>query len=194
MVLLVFKESYLTLDDTNSPLPSVVTSLLLEFEDVFIEEMPIGLPPITVHSKTLDEHIEHLQCVLDVLRKEKLYANYKKCTFCMEKVVFLGFVVSANGIEMDQEKVRAIRAWPTPKSITKVRSFHGLASFYQQFVKDFSTIAAPLLDVVKNNVAFTLSIDHDKTFIDLKERLCFAPVLALPAFNLTFEIECDALE
>ncbi|KAH9649349.1 hypothetical protein KPL70_025946 [Citrus sinensis] len=120
MVLLVFKESYLTLDDTNSPLPSIVTSLLLEFEDVFIEEMPIGLPPITVHSKTLDEHIEHLQCVLDVLRKEKLYANYKKCTFCVEKVVFLSFVVSANGIEMDQEKVRAIRAWPMPKSIAKV--------------------------------------------------------------------------
>ena len=78
---------------------------------------------ILVYSKNLDEHIDHLHCVLDVLRKEKLYANLKKCSFCMNKVVFLGYVVSAKGIEVDEE-------WPTPKSIMEVRSFHGLAGFY----------------------------------------------------------------
>jgi hypothetical protein len=85
---------------------------------------------ILVLSKVLNEHINHLQCVLDVLRKEKLYANLKKCCFCMEKVVFLGYVISAKGIEVDEEKVKAIKEWPTPKSITEVRSFHGLPSFF----------------------------------------------------------------
>uniref|UniRef100_A0A2N9H1I7 RNA-directed DNA polymerase n=1 Tax=Fagus sylvatica TaxID=28930 RepID=A0A2N9H1I7_FAGSY len=74
---------------------------------------------ILVYSKSLDEHIDHLHCVLTVLRKEKLYANLKKCSFCLDKVVFLGFVVGAKGIAVDEEKVKAIKEWPTPKSITE---------------------------------------------------------------------------
>jgi hypothetical protein len=92
---------------------------------------------ILVYSKDLNEHINHLQCVLDVLRKEKLYVNLKKCSFCMEKVVFLGYVISAKGIQVDEEKVKAIKEWPKPKSITEIRNFHGSASFYRQFVKNF---------------------------------------------------------
>ena len=85
---------------------------------------------ILVYNKNIDKHIDHLHCVLDVLRKEKLYANLKKYFFCMDKIVFLGYVVSAKGIEMDEEKMKAIKEWPTPKSIMEVRSFHSLASFY----------------------------------------------------------------
>uniref|UniRef100_A0A2N9FW43 CCHC-type domain-containing protein n=1 Tax=Fagus sylvatica TaxID=28930 RepID=A0A2N9FW43_FAGSY len=76
---------------------------------------------ILVYSKSLDEHIEHLHCVLPVLRKEKLYANLKTCSFCLDKVVFLGYLVSGKGLAVDEEKVKAIKEWPTPKSIIEVK-------------------------------------------------------------------------
>ena len=130
--------------------------------------------------------------VLAVLRKEKLYANLKKCSFCMDKVVFLGYVVSAKGIEVDEEKVKAIEEWPTPKSIIEVRSFHGLTSFYRQFVKDFSTLATPLTEIVKKSMGFKWDSEQDRAFIEIKEWLYDAPLLALLDFSKTFEIECDA--
>jgi hypothetical protein len=105
----------------------------------------------------------------------------------MKKIVFLGYVISTKGIQMDEEKVKAIKEWPIPKSITGVRSFHGLASFYWRFVKNFSTLAAPLTEIVKKSVGF-----KDRAFIDIKERLCGAPLFALPDFSKTFEIECVA--
>jgi hypothetical protein len=95
-----------------------------------------------------------LRSVLEILRKERLFANLKKCTFCMDKLVFLGFVVSERGIEVDEEKVKAIQEWPTPTTISQVRSFHSLASFYGWFMHDFSSLAAPLTEVIKKNVSF----------------------------------------
>jgi len=74
--------------------------------------------------------MDHLRQVPNVLRKESLYANLKKCDFCMDRIIFLEYVVSAKGMEMDEAKVKAnaIQEWPTPKSITEVKSFHDLAS------------------------------------------------------------------
>ena len=122
-----------------------------------------------VYSKSLDKHIDHLHCVLDVFRKEKIYANLKKCSFCLDKIVFLGYVVSTKGIAVDEEKVKAIKEWPTPKSITKVRSFHGLASFYWRFVKDFSTLAAPLTEIVKNLWVLNGIVSKVMHFLRLKK-------------------------
>ena len=135
--------------------PSIFMRLMNHVLHAFIGRfVVVYFDDILVYSKNLDEHINHLYCVLAVLRKEKLYANLKKCSFCMDKVVFLGYVVSVKGIEVDEEKVKAIKEWSTPKSITEVRSFHGLASFYRRFVKDFSTLAAPLTEIVKKICGF----------------------------------------
>jgi hypothetical protein len=109
---------------------------------------------ILIYNKNLEERVMHLKSVLEILRKEKLFANLKKCTFCTDKLAFLGFVVSKRGIEVDEEKVNATQEWPTPTTISQVRSFHGLASFYRRFVRDFGSLAAPLTEVIKKNVMF----------------------------------------
>ncbi|CAM8877881.1 unnamed protein product [Rhodiola kirilowii] len=147
---------------------------------------------ILIYSKSIDEHIDHFKLVLDVPRREQLYANMEKCSFCTNKVVFLGYVVSGQGIKVDESKVEAIKNWPTPINVSQVRSFHGLAGFYRRFVKDFSTIAAPLNALTKQGVVFKWDVPQENAFKELKKRLTESPVLVLPDFNKTFEIECDA--
>jgi len=145
---------------TNAPstFMRLMNHVLRTFIDKFVV---VYFDDILIYSKNLNEHFDHLCNVLSVLRSEQLYANLKKCTFCMEKIIFFGYVVTAQGIEMDEEKVKAIRDWPTPKSVSKVRIFHRLASFYRRFMKDFSTIAAPLIEIVKKSVGFKWNDEQD---------------------------------
>jgi hypothetical protein len=112
--------------------------------------------------------------------------------FSTTKVVFLGFVVSGQGVEMDKEKIKAIRGYLPPQNLSQVRSFLGLASFYRWFVKDFSTNAAPINELTKKEMMFHWGETQEQTFHELKMKLTTTPLLAVSDFGKTFEIECDA--
>ena len=116
----------------------------------------------------------------------------EKCIFCTERVSFLGYVVTPQGIEVDSSKIDAIREWPTPTTVTQIRSFLGLAGFYHRFVRDFSSIVAPLHELTKKGAPFAWGDSQEVAFNTFKDKLTHAPLLQLPDFNKVFELECDA--
>jgi hypothetical protein len=105
--------------------------------------------------------------------------------------VYLGFVVSKEGLKMDPKKVKVILEWPTPRCTFDVRSFHGLAEFYQKFNRNFSQICAPLTECMKKGV-FQWTATTKKSLEELKKRVTTQPILALSDFNKVFQVDCDA--
>ncbi|CAA7029166.1 unnamed protein product [Microthlaspi erraticum] len=146
---------------------------------------------ILIFSSSLSDHLTHLRDVLLVLRREKLFGAIQKCAFGETQVLFPGYIVSKNGLSIDPAKVEAIRSWPTPRTVTDVRSFHGLASFYRRFVHHFSSLMAPLTDCIKTT-QFTWTPAAEAAFQTIKTKLTTAPVLILPNFDTAFELHCDA--
>lgn len=146
---------------------------------------------ILVFSKDLKEHLEHLEIVLALLREHTLFAKLSKCAFAVPQVEYLGHVISASGVSTDPAKIQAIAEWQTPKSVTQLRSFLGLAGYYRRFIQSYSIICRPLHDMLKKG-QFQWSEPQDKAFQQLKHALITAPVLALPNFSQPFILETDA--
>nr|KYP67724.1 Retrovirus-related Pol polyprotein from transposon 17.6 [Cajanus cajan] len=117
---------------------------------------------ILVYRSSLSDHIGYLRQVFSIFRENHLFRNLEKCIFCVNSVVFLGFIVNKNGVHVDPEKIKAIQEFPIPQSVGDVRSFHGLASFYKKFLPNFSILASPLNDLVKKNVEFQWGEKQEK--------------------------------
>ncbi|XP_019236740.1 PREDICTED: uncharacterized protein LOC109216976 [Nicotiana attenuata] len=134
----------------------------------------------------------HLEKVFETLQREKLYAQLKKNILYTNSVCFLGYIVTSAGIQANPSKIEAIISWPIPRSISNIRSFHGMVSFYRRFIKNFSTLVAPIIECLKE-VMFKWNEEAQKRIELVKKEMTQAPNLQLPNFDVLFEVECDAL-
>jgi hypothetical protein len=121
---------------------SIFTPELDKFVMVFIND-------ILVYSKSMEEHEEHIQIVLQWLWEHQLYAKFSKCMFWIKEVPFLGHVVSPEGIAMDPSKVKEVLDWKSPTSVSEVQSFLGLVGYYRKFIPNFSKVVNPITELLK---------------------------------------------
>ncbi|GJY47149.1 putative reverse transcriptase domain-containing protein [Tanacetum coccineum] len=176
---------------TNAPavftdlMNRVCKSFLGKFVIMFIDD-------ILIYSKNKKEHEEYLKAVLELLKKEKLYAKFSKCEFWIPKVQFLGHVIDSQGIHVDPAKIESIKDWESPKTPTEIRQFLGLAGYYRRFIEGFSKIAKSMTKLTQKGVKFDWGDKQEAAFQLLKQKLCSAPILALPEGSEDFVVYCDA--
>ncbi|GJX93544.1 putative reverse transcriptase domain-containing protein [Tanacetum coccineum] len=140
----------------------------------------------------LAKHKEHLKAILELLKKEKLYAKFSKCEFWIPKVQFLGHVIDSRGIHVDPAKIESIKDWASPKTPTEIRQFLGLAGYYRRFIKGFSKIAKSMTKLTQKGIKFDWGEKEENAFQLMKQKLCSALIVALPEGSEDFVVYCDA--
>jgi len=176
---------------TNAPavfmdlMNRVFSPYLDQFVVVFIDD-------ILIYSKNNREHAEHLRIVLQTLKQEQLHAKQSKCDFWLDRIAFLGHMISEEGISVDPSKIQAVKDWPIPRTVTEIKSFIGLAGYYRRFVQDFSKIAAPLTKLTRKGERYIWTEECTAAFEQLKQRLITAPILRTPSGRGGMVIYSDA--
>ncbi|GJW55079.1 putative reverse transcriptase domain-containing protein [Tanacetum coccineum] len=152
---------------TNAPavfidlMNRVCKPYLDKFVIVFIDD-------ILIHSRNEEEHANHLRIILELLRKEKLYAKFSKCDFWIRMVQFLGHLIDSQGLHVDPAQIEAVKNWASPTTPTEVRQFLGLAVYYRRFIQGFSKIAKPLTKLTHKNKKYIWEKDQETAFQLLK--------------------------
>nr|GEW08327.1 putative reverse transcriptase domain-containing protein [Tanacetum cinerariifolium] len=144
-----------------------------KFVIVFIDD-------ILIYSRNKEEHANHLRIILELLRKEELYAKFSKCDLWISVVQFLRHIIDNQGLHVDPAKIKAVKNWASPTTHTEIRQFLGLAGHYRRFIKDFSKIAKSLTELTQKNKKYIWGEDQETAFQLLKQKLYEAPILALP--------------
>jgi hypothetical protein len=119
------------------------------FMDHLRKSVLVFFDEIFVYNKTWKEHMRHLDEVINIMEAHSLYTKESKCEFCMTKLLYLGNIINAQGVQVHQENIRAILDWPTPRNVTELRRFFGLCMYYMLFVRCFSHLGAPLIDLTR---------------------------------------------
>nr|GEZ39343.1 putative reverse transcriptase domain-containing protein [Tanacetum cinerariifolium] len=176
---------------TNAPaifmdlMNRVCKPYLDKFVIVFIDD-------ILIYLKDKQEHREHLKLILELLKKEKLYAKFSKCEFWIPRVQFLGHVIDSQGIHVDPAKIKSIKDRASPKTPTEIRQFLGLAGYYRRFIEGFLKIAKPMTKLTLKKVIFDWGDKQEAIFQLLKQKMYGVPILALLEGAEDFVAYCNA--
>ena len=186
---------------TNSP-AMFQTMMNTIFRDLIDEgSVTIYMDDITIHTgpKEGETDQEHLQChcdlvrhVLQQLQDHDLHLNPEKCTFEQDHLDFLGVRVHKGTVQMEQAKVEKVKDWTCPRNVREVQRFLGFTGYYRHFIKDYSKIAQPLLDLTKQATSWHWLDPQQTAFDKLKEKIVSELVLRQPDFTKTFYLQSDA--
>ena len=176
---------------TNAPavFQSLVNDVLRDMLNRFVF---VYLDDILIFSRSKEEHVHHVQKVLQRLLENSLFVKAEKCEFHASSVPFLGYVVGRGTVEMDSAKVSAVTTWPAPDSRKQLQRFLGFANFYRRFIRGYSSVAAPLTALTSSKVPFLWSTAANDSFQALKARFTSAPILQIPDPERQFVVEVDA--
>ena len=152
----------------------------------------VYLDDILVFSRTRKEHKEHLDQIFQTLKENELYLQEKKCSFFQDEVLFLGKIVTADGIRVNPKKIEAVQNFPVPHNIPTLRSFLGLANYYRRFIRDYSAQVCHLSELLKDDVPFVWTDECDREFRNIKLKLTSAPTLRIADPNLPYVVHTDA--
>jgi hypothetical protein len=151
---------------TNAPFVfmCLMNGIFKNYLDKFVIVL---LDDILVYSKSEKEHEHHLRLVLQVMREHQLYDKLSKFSFYQRQIHYLGQIISEQGIAVDPKKIEAIRGWPTPRNMSNIRYFMGLASYYRRFIVGFSKIDHPITSLQKKGTKFEWTVKCEKNVCTL---------------------------
>ncbi|KAK3536173.1 hypothetical protein QTP70_032726 [Hemibagrus guttatus] len=163
------------------------------FQDLLGKGVIAYIDDILVYSTSMEEHVRHVREVLSRLQWHHLYVKLEKCEFHRTTVTFLGYVISRQGVELDAVKVRAVTEWPAPAMVRELQRFLGFANFYRRFIRNYSSVAGPLMSLLRGKPKRLAWTDQARAaFQQLMNCFTTAPILRHPDPDLPFMVEVDA--